>query len=128
MRTLRVLPALALLLASGCAFVTRMPPEPGARTAEGDEIVETVQVMNSSWLLLCLLPLASGDVDSPDEVSCRPFRDSVSLENQIKMIEAEAEKCGASRAMHVVTYEGDEDVFLLLLLRRKIHTSAVLVR
>ena len=128
MRTLRVLPALALLLASGCAFVTRMPPEPGARTAEGDEIVETVQVMNSSWSLLCLLPLASGDVDSPDCVSCRPFRDSVNVENQVKMIEDEARRCGAARATHVVTYEDDEDVYLLLLLRRKIHTSAVLVR
>lgn len=124
----RILPAFVLLCASGCAFVTRLPPEPGARTAEGEEIVETVQVMNSSWSLLCLLPLASGDVDSPDCVSCRPFRDSVSLGNQLKMIEAEAEKCGASRATHVVTYEDDEDVFLILLLRRKMHTSAVLVR
>ena len=124
----RALPALALLCASGCALVTRLPPEPGARTVEGEEIVETVQVMNSSWSLLCLLPIASGDVDSPDHVSCIPFRDTVNLENQIKMIAAEAEKCKASRATHVVTYEDDEDVFLILLLRRKIHTSAVLVR
>ena len=128
MNAWRMLPAAALLFTSGCALVTRMPPEPGARTAEGEEIVATVQVMNSSWSLFCLLPLASGDVDSPDCVSCLPFRDTVNLENQIKMIEAEAERCGASRATHVVTYEGDEDVFLVLLLRRKIHTSAVLVR
>lgn len=124
----RILPALALLCASGCAIVTRIPSESGALTAEGDEIIETVQAMNSSWSLLCLLPLASGDVDSPGCVSCRPFRDSVSLDNQLRMIEAEAEKCGATRATHVVTYEDDEDVFLILLLRRKMHTSAVLVR
>jgi len=124
----RVFPILAILCASGCALVTRLPSEPGAKTQEGEEIVETVQVMNSSWSLLCLLPLASGDVDSPDCVSCLPFRDSVNLENQVKMIEAEAKRCGASCAKHVVTYEDDEDVFLLLLLRRKIHTSAILVR
>ncbi len=129
MNACRMLPIFVLLLASaGCALVTRLPAEPGARTAEGDEIVETFQVMNSAWSLLCLLPIASGDVDSPDCVSCLPFRDSVNLGNQVKMIAAEAERCGASRAAHVVTYEDDEDVFLFLLLRRKIHTSAVLVR
>ena len=124
----RVFPILAILCASGCALVTRLSSEPGVKTREGEEIVETVQVMNSSWSLLCLLPLASGDVDSPDCVSCLPFRDSVNLENQVKMIEAEAKRCGASCAKHVVTYEDDEDVFLILLLRRKIHTSAILVR
>ena len=124
----RVLLVVALACASGCALVTSLPAEPGAKTAEGEEIVETVQVMNSSWSLLCLLPIASGDIEQPNCESCLPFRDSVNLENQIKMIEAEAKKCGASRAKHVVTYEDDEDVFLLLLLRRKIHTSATLVR
>lgn len=124
----RVFLVFALLCASGCAHVTRLAPKPGERTPEGEEIIETVQVMNSSWSLLCLLPIASGDVDTPDCVSCLPFRDSVNLKNQMKMIEAEAEKCGASRAKHVVTYEDDEDVFLLILLRRKIHTSATLIR
>ena len=128
MNLYRMTAVAVLAFASGCAMVTRIAPEPGERTAEGDEIVETVQVMNSSWSLLCLLPLASGDVDSPDCVSCRPFRDSVNVENQVKMIEDEARRCGAARATHVVTYEDDEDVYLLLLLRRKIHTSAVLVR
>ena len=124
----RVFLVLVLLCASGCALVTRLPPEPGAKTPEGEEIVETVQVMNSSWSLFCLLPLASGNVDSPDCVSCIPFRDSVNLKNQMKMIEAEAKRCGATCARHVVTYEDDEDLFLILLLRRKIHTSAILVR
>lgn len=124
----RLLMSFMLLCAAGCATVTRIAPGPGARTAEGEEIVETVQVMNTSWSFLCLLPLASGDIDSPDRVSCRPFRDTVSLANQVRMIEAEAGRCGASRAVHVVTYEDDEDVFLLLFLRRKMHTSAALVR
>ena len=124
----RAFSVLALMCASGCALVTRLPPEPGAKTPEGEEIVETVQVMNSSWSLFCLLPLASGDVDSPDRVSCLPFRDSVNLENQMKMIEAEAKRCGASCAKHVVTYEDDEDLLLVLFLRRKIHTSAILIR
>ena len=88
----RVFLVLVLLCASGCALVTRLPPEPGAKTPEGEEIVETVQVMNSSWSLFCLLPLASGNVDSPDRVSCIPFRDSVNLQNQLKMIEAAAER------------------------------------
>ena len=124
----RAFSVLALMCASGCALVTRLPPEPGAKTPEGEEIVETVQVMNSSWSLFCLLPLASGDVDSPDRVSCLPFRESVNLENQMKMIEAEAKRCGASCAKHVVTYEDDEDLLLVLFLRRKIHTSAILIR
>lgn len=124
----RIVLASVLMCASGCALVTRLPAEPGEKTADGEEIVETVQVMNSSWSLLCLLPIASGDIEQPNCESCLPFRDSVNLENQIRMIEAEAKKCGASRARHVVTYEDVEDVFLVLLLRRKMHTSATLVR
>ena len=115
----RIVLASVLMCASGCALVTRLPAEPGEKTADGEEIVETVQVMNSSWSLLCLLPIASAYCSAD---TCPNF------ENQIRMIEAEAKKCGASRARHVVTYEDVEDVFLVLLLRRKMHTSATLVR
>ena len=114
------------LLLTGCASVTRIDALPGQRNVLGEEVIETIHVENTDWKLLCLLPIASGDPDHPNEVGCRWFRDTTCLENQMKMINAEMKRVGAVRATEIITYENEEDVYLLLLLRRKIHTSAVL--
>lgn len=127
MRRLGIFSALAFLL-TGCATVTALPAAPGARSSDGREVVETVAVNNTSWRLLCLLPIASGNPERPNAVSSRWFRDTATLQSQMDMVAAEAARCGAKQAMDVYTFETEEDVFLLAFLRRKMHTSAVLVR
>ena len=50
------------------------------------------------------------------------------VENQMKMLEAEVRRTGARKAINVVTVSTDETAFLFLLMREKLHTTAVLVK
>lgn len=112
---------------AGCASVTVIG-RAGDRTADGREIVETVDVCNTGWKFLCCLPIASGNAGCPNGNDCRWFCNTVTLQNQVNMLTAEAERVGAREAVDVRTYENEEDVFLFLFLRRKLHTSATLVK
>jgi len=124
----RFLSLVALVILSGCATVTTIAPKEGQLTADGRTVLSTVAVENTDWLFLCLLPVASGDPEEPNRTTCRWFRDTVTLENQMKMIENEAKRIGATQAVDVVSYENDESIVWILFLRRKLHTSAMLVK
>ena len=118
----------AASLVCGCATVDRLDGEFCTSTADGGEVVEVVQVMNTNWLLLSFIPLVSGDPRRPNECSCSWFYNSVTLRNQMRMLEAEAKRVGATRAVNVFTDANSESAFFLLLKRAKMHTSAVLVK
>lgn len=127
MKTFVLIAAAAVL--SGCATVSRVD---GARchaeTMGAISALESVQVMNSGWKLLSCIPLASGDPRNPGKVTCRLFRDTVKLQSQLDMLEAEARRVGAKKVENVMTSYSEERVFLFLLLREKILTSATLVK
>ena len=112
----------------GCSSVKRLTDFRGVKVEDGLEPVEVVDIYNTNWLLLSLLPVASGDPDNPDGWTTCFFRDKATVENQVKMLEDEAKRVGASRAVNVMTTSTDEAAFLILFLREKFHTSAVLVR
>ena len=112
----------------GCSSVRGIADFRGVKVEDGVEPIEVVDIYNTNWLLLSLLPIASGDPDNPDGWTTCFFRDKATVENQIRMLEAEAKRVGASRAINVATVSTDEAAFLLLFLREKFHTSAVLVR
>ena len=112
----------------GCSSVKRLTDFHGVKIEDGLSPIEVVDIYNSNWLFLSLLPIASGDPDNPDGWTTCFFRDKATVENQIKMLEDEAKRAGASRAVNVSTTSTDEAVFLFLFLREKYHTSAVLVR
>ena len=123
--------ALALAVAAflaGCATVSKVD---GAKciseVSHSSNVVECVQVFNSGWKLFSCLPLASGDPDMPNLSSCVFFTDTVTLQNQLKMLEAEARRVGAKKADNVITSYASERIFMFLLLREKIITSALLV-
>lgn len=119
--------ALALALC-GCSSVKRLTDFRGVRVEDGLEPIEVVDVYNTNWLLLSLLPIASGDPANPDGWTTCFFRDKATVENQVRMLEDEAKRVGASRAVNVMTTSTDEEAFLVLFLREKLHTSAVLVK
>ena len=100
----------------------------GVKVEDRVEPVELVDISNTNWLFLSLLPIASGDPDNPDGWTTCFFRDTVTVENQVRMLEAEARRVGASRAINVATVSTDEEALLILFLREKFHTTAVLVR
>ena len=113
---------------TGCSSVRGITDFRGVKVEDEMEPVEVVDVYNTNWLLLSLLPIASGDPDNPDGWTTCFFRDKATLENQMRMLEAEARRVGAERAINVTTVSTDETAFLFLFLREKLHTSAVLVR
>ena len=112
----------------GCSSVRGIADFRGVKVEDGAEPIEVVDIYNTNWLFLSLLPIASGDPDNPDGWTTCFFRDKATVENQIRMLEAEAKRVGASRAINVTTVSTDEAAFLILFLREKFHTSAVLVR
>ena len=112
----------------GCSSVRRVADFRGVKVEDGAEPVEVVDIYNTNWLFLSLVPIASGDPDNPDGWTTCFFRDKATVENQIRMLEAEAKRVGAERAINVTTVSTDEAAFLILFLREKFHTSAVLVR
>ena len=120
--------AAALALAAGCASVTVCDQVGGVKVEAGLTPIETVEVSNMCWSFLCCLPIASGDIGNPNGHTCDWFTDTAKVENQLKMLQAEADRVGAKRAVNVTTLTTDEDFFLFLFLRNKIHTSAVLVK
>ena len=127
-RLLLFVPVLAFAMATGCSTVSRVPCEGGAFAGDGLTPVETVEISNTCWLFLACLPIASGDVENPDGWTCSMFSDTATLENQMKMLQAEADRVGAKKAVNVTTLTTDEDFFLFVFLRDKIHTSALLLK
>ena len=114
-------------LVSGCATVRTLPGTADVKI-EGHEVVETVEVSNTCWEFFSCLPIASGDVENPNGCWCIWFSDTETLANQMKMLEAEAARVGASRALSVTTVTTDEVWIPILFLIEKIHTSAVLIK
>ena len=115
-------------LVCGCATVKRLDGSRCTPPGEGCEPVSAVHIMNTNWLLLSLIPIASGDPQRPNEDTCRWFYDTVTLQNQMSMLESDVRRAGASRAENVFTVSTNESVFMFLLQREKMHTSAVLVK
>lgn len=121
---------LGALVMTGCSSVRVHSDFRGVKIEEGLTPIEVVDVYNSNWLFLSLacLPIASGDPDNPDGWTTKLFRDTATVENQLKMLEAEARRVGAAKAVNVTTVSTDESGYWILFLREKYHTSAVLVK
>jgi len=117
-----------LALTVGCATVNRVPMTDKTRVEGGLEPIETVEISNTCWYFLSCLPIASGDVEAPDSWGSKWFRDTLTLDSQMKMLKDEIVRTGARRAVNVSTLATDEDCFLFVFLREKMHTSAVLAK
>lgn len=119
---------LALSACAGCSTtLTRLPPPRALKTA-GVVPIEAVEVSNANLLLLSFIPIASGDPAAPNAGECCWFTDTLSVANQFQMLEAEAARVGATRAVEVATLKTDESLLFFLLQREKMHTSAILVK
>ncbi len=108
---------LAALLAGGCATVHYS--DEGGKTM--------VDVANTGWYLFNLIPLASGNPEAPNEVGFKLFRQTTTLQNNVRLLDYAATERGASDIKAVSTFTSDESVFIILLKRHIIHTSAELI-
>ena len=108
--------ALATLL-TGCSTVTV--------SRNGSTMVN---IENSGWYLLNFIPIASGNPANPNGCSTRLFSKTVTLENNIKMLDKVVQEEGAVAIRDVSSFTIDEHIFLILLKRHAYHTSAQLLK
>lgn len=117
-----------LACAAGCASVETSRIFNGVRTDNGYVPHETVSVENTGWFLFNLIPLASGNPDLPNRADWRFFQNTVTLENNLKMLDAEMARRGATRFTNVTSRTKDDFYYFFLLYRRTCLTSAVIFR
>ncbi|MGN0853281.1 MAG: hypothetical protein ACI4Q3_07885 [Kiritimatiellia bacterium] len=130
MNRLRVAIATGVLLfaAGGCMSVKQASAFRDVKVDAGKTPVAVVEIENSVWLLLNFVPLGSGNPDRPNGNSCRWFRNTVSLDNNMKVLRAAMAKTGVRDVANLTSRYTDEKFLFFLLARRACHTSAVLVR
>ena len=114
MKRLAVILACALL--GGCATVTV--------SRDGATMVN---IENSGWYLLNFIPLASGNPARPNSCTTRIFSKTVTLENNVKMLDKVIRDEGAVAVRDINSFTIDEHVLLILLKRHAYHTSAQLL-
>lgn len=107
---------LAAALLAGCSTVTV--------SRNGSTMVN---IENSGWYLLNFIPLASGNPANPNGFSSRLFSKTVTLENNIKMLEKVIVDEGAVAIRDLTSFTIDEHILLILLKRHAYHTSAQLL-
>ena len=112
----RVAFILACALLSGCATVTV--------SRDGATMVN---IENSGWYLLNFIPLASGNPARPNSCTTRIFSKTVTLENNVKMLDKVIRDEGAVAVRDINSFTIDEHVLLILLKRHAYHTSAQLL-
>ncbi len=87
-----------------------------------------VDISNSGWFLFSLLPIASGDPLQPDNAhTCDFFDNTVTLENNMKLLDYAIESNGALHAKDIVSYVTEETILFVVAKHRVYHTSAELV-
>jgi hypothetical protein len=123
-----LIPLLLALVCAGCATIHRATDYHGMGIEDGEAPLETIEIENTGWLLFKCIPLGSGDPLRPNEKTCRFFRNTVTLQNNLEMLEDEMERVGASRVANLTSRKTDESMFILLLTRRSYHSSAVLLK
>ncbi len=125
--TMRPLLLAMLAACTGCATIKTASSFHGVSIEHGDSPIETVEIENSGWLLFKFIPLGSGNPDLPNRASCRLFRNTVTLQNNIDMLMKEMDRVGATKAATIASRKTDETIFIIFLTRHAYHTSAVLL-
>ena len=89
-----------------------------------------VDVENTRWsaylVFFPVFPIASGEPDEPNEEMCRIFQDSMTLENNMKLLDYARVKSGA-RGIRNLTTRFSDTTYCFFLKRYSCQTSAELV-
>ena len=128
--TNRLIPlfAAAALFACGCTTVLKSKEFGDVKTDGGSTPVAAVEIENSVWLLFNFIPVASGSPDHPNLNKCKLFRNTVNLENNMKVLQAEMVQEEVTKVANLTSHYSEESYLFFLLARRACHTSAVLVK
>lgn len=118
------LAAFLALSLSGCSSVQTTVSYPSANAKLGDRPIASLVVENNGYYLFGLFPLFSGNHEKRHNTVF--FKDTVTLENNVLMLEEEAKKHGNVIIDDLVTVGGDYSIpyTIWLLSRRTLSTSA----
>ena len=123
-----VFTAIALMLfVCGCTTYSTTSAFNGVNVDGARRGVETIEIVNSGWFLFTFLPLASGDSDLPNQRSCRWFHNTVTLDNNVKVLKRHMKEKGVTEVANLTSHCEDEKYLVFLLARRAYRTSAVLL-
>ena len=123
-----LLTAAVLLICAGCATINTANDYHGIGIEDGETPLETVEIENTGWLLFRCIPVGSGDPRYPNKKTCRYFRNTVTLQNNLNILDGEMARVGATRITNLSSRRTDESIFVILFTRRAYHTSAVLLK
>ncbi len=115
-----ILSAAALLC--GCATTEVATVENGA-VIDGEKPVAVVRAENYGYYLFSFVPLFAGNPDRQNENTLSLFSDTVTVENNQKMIAKEAEKIGADTITSVNNKVAWTGSFSLWIIWREVLTS-----
>ena len=116
------------LLLSGCATIRHSNTFHGVKVEDGEIPLEIVEIENSGWEMFKFIPLGSGDTRYPNRLACRFFMDTVTLQNNLNLLEMEMKAKGVRRFTNLVSRNSEESFLFILLTRNAYHTSAVLLK
>ena len=89
---------------------------------------DLVTVDNSCLQLFYCIPICSGDPEYPNQQVASWWENTVTVKNNVKMLEDAAARQGASGLRNIVSRIDDERIFWPFLQRTTLRTSAELVR
>lgn len=101
----------------------------GCATVESSRVGghHMVSIKNTGWKFLNVVPIASGDTDHPNTCTTIPFGSSITLDNNIAMLDDIVKQSGARGFRHLSSSITEESIFFIVFDRRIYHTSAELV-
>lgn len=114
--SLALLVALALLLA-GCCNVH----------VSHKGHVDLVTIENSCWSLLDCVPLVSGNPDHPNSWKQSWFRNTATLQDNVKIVDRTLTQGGYRDYANLVSFRSEEEILFFLVVRTTFHTSAELI-
>ena len=88
----------------------------------------TVDIENTGWYLFQVIPIAAGNPDAPNVADCRWFSDTVTLENNMKLLDEAVESTDAHGAVNITSSISEENILFVLFSHKIYHTSAELLK
>ena len=117
-----------VLLFSGCTTIRHSNTFHDVKVEDGEIPLEVVEIENSGWEMFKVIPLGSGDTRYPNRLACRFFMDTVTLQNNLNLLEQEMKNRVATRFTNLTSRNSEESFLFILLTRNAYHTSAVLLK
>ena len=88
----------------------------------------TIQIENSGWYLFDFIPIFCGDPQRPNANTCCMFRNTVTLQNNLIVLDRIMAEHDCTIIANMASRETDDFYFAFLLYRRACHTTAVICR